>query len=268
MEGIVGFPICDRNSRQVVFTEAGNELTCELRQAKQHIKLGIHRGQIAHAGREHFLLVGHCPFIDPQLLSLVFQIRLPQFPKLKVETTTDVAPILIQKLLDGVLNMAIIARPMHTETILYTLLSEAPLYAVMPDRHPAASKGSVSLADFAEDCWVVFQESVHPKLYRELMNHAKSLGISVRELHHILTPQEVIYMVSAGVGISFLTEGTVRHTHMPGLTCRPLTYAPLLLDTHIIIRRADDSKLVNAFVRMFHRKLKELPGEPQMRLPL
>jgi hypothetical protein len=41
-----------------------------LRQAKQHIKLGIHRGQVAHAGREHFLLVGHCPFIDPQLLSL------------------------------------------------------------------------------------------------------------------------------------------------------------------------------------------------------
>jgi DNA-binding transcriptional LysR family regulator len=157
VEGIVGFPICDRNSRQVVFTEAGNELTCELRQAKQHIKLGIHRGQIAHAGKEHFLLVGHCPFIDPQLLSLVFQIRLPQFPKLRVETTTDVAPILTQKLLDGVLNMAIVARPMQTETILYTLLSEAPLYAVMPAHHPAASKGSVSLADFAEDCWVVFR---------------------------------------------------------------------------------------------------------------
>jgi DNA-binding transcriptional LysR family regulator len=267
-EEIVGFPICDRNSKQVVFTDAGNELVRELRLAKQHINIGIHRGQIAHAGKEHFLLLGHSPYIDPQLLTLLLQVRLPQFPKLKVETTTDVAPILTQKLLDGVLDMAIITRPLHTETILYTFLSEAPLHAVMQDHHPAASKSSVTLDDFADDSWIMFQENAHPLLYRTLMDQAKSLGIRIRELHHILTPQEVIHMVSAGVGISFSAEGLARNTFVPGLTTRPLTHAPLLLDTHSAIRRADDSKLVNAFVRTFHRKHKELSGEPQMRLPL
>jgi DNA-binding transcriptional LysR family regulator len=267
-EEIVGFPICDRNSKQVVFTEAGRELADELRQAKQHIKLGIHRGQITHEGKEHFLLVGHSPYTDPHLLSLVLQIRLPQFPKLKIETTTDLEPTLTQKLLDGALNMAIISRPLRTESILYTFLSEAPLHALMPDHHPAAKNASASLADFASDCWIVFQETAHPMLYRALMNQAKSLGINIRELHHILTSQEATYMVSAGVGISFLTQGTARQTHVSGLTCRPLTDAPLLLDTHTAIRHGDDSKLVNAFVRTFHRKHQELLAEPQMRLPL
>jgi DNA-binding transcriptional LysR family regulator len=268
VEGIVGFPICDRNSKQVVFTDAGTELVNEFRQAIQHIKLGIHRGQITYEGKEHILLVGHSPYIDPRLLSLLFQVHLPQFPKLKVETTTDVAPILTQKLLDGVLNMAIITRPVQTESLLYTFLSKAPLHAVMPEHHPAASKSTVSLTDFAEDCWIVLQEGVHPALYKTLMDQAKSFGINIRELHHILSPQEVVYMVTTGLGISFSTQGLTQYMYAPGITCRPLTHAPLLLDTHTTIRRGDDSKLVNAFVRAYHRKYKDIAEEQPMLFPI
>jgi DNA-binding transcriptional LysR family regulator len=268
VERIVGFSICDRNSRQVVFTEAGNELANEFRKAIQHIKLGVHRGQMAYEGKEHVLLVGHSPYTDPPLLSLLFQVHLPQFPKLRVETTTDVAPILTQKLLDGAVNMAIITRPVQTESILYTFLSEAPLHAVMPEQHPAASKSSVSLTDFAEDGWIVFQESAHPTLYQILMNQTKSLGINIRELHHILAPQEVIHMVTTGLGISFSTQGLTHYMHAPGIICRPLTHAPLLLDTHTAIRRGDDSKLVNAFVRAYHRKYRDIAEEQPTLFPI
>ena len=261
VEAIVGFAICDRNSKQVVFTEAGTELVNEFRQAMQHIKLGVHRGQMAYEGKEHILVVGHSPYIDPRLLSLLFAIHLPQFPRLRIETTTDVAPILTQKLLDGALNMAIVTRPIQTESILYTLLSEAPLNAVMLEQHFAANKSAVSLTDFAEDCWIVLQESAHPGLYKTLMEQAKSLGINIRELHHILTPQESAYMVKTGLGISFTTQGVTQFMYTPGLICRPLTHAPLLLDTHTAIRRSDDSKLVNAFVRAYHRKFKDVVEE-------
>ena len=143
------------------------------------------------------------------------------------------------------------------ETVLYSFLSKAPLHAVMPDHHPAASKASVSLDDFAEDSWIVFQETAHPVFYRTLMNQAKSLGISIRELHHILTPQEVVHMVNSGIGISFSTQALARSVYAPGIVCRPLLHEPLILDTHTAIRRGDDSKLVNAFVRAYHRKYKE-----------
>jgi DNA-binding transcriptional LysR family regulator len=268
IEEIVGFPICDRNSKQVVFTEAGTELVNEFRQARQHIRLGIHRGQMTYEGKEHILLVGHSPYIDPHLLSLLFQVHLPQFPKVRVETTTDIAPILAQKLLDGILNMAIITRPVFTDSILYTPLSEAPLNAVMPEQHPAANKSSVSLTDFAEDCWIVLQESAHPSLYKTLMEQAKSLGINIRELHHILAPQESVYMVRTGLGISFSTQGVTQFMYTPGIICRPLTHASLLLDTHTAIRRGDDSKLVNAFVRAYHRKYKDIAEEQPVLFPI
>jgi len=257
LEEIVGFPICDRSSRHVIFTEAGQELVDEFRRAAQHIKLGIHRGQMAHEGKEHILLIGHSPYVDPHLLSLLFDIRLPQFPKFRVETDTNFAPVLVQKLLDGAVNLAFVTCPTEMETVLYTFLSEAPLHAVMPDHHPAAEKASVSLADFAQDSWIVFQESTHPVFYRTLMTQARSMGISIRELHHILTPQEVVHMVGSGIGISFSTQALARSVHAPGIVCRPLVHEQLILDTHTAIRRGDDSKLVNAFARAYHRKYKE-----------
>jgi DNA-binding transcriptional LysR family regulator len=240
LEGIVGFPICDRSSRHVIFTEAGQELVDEFRRAAQHIKLGIHRGQVAHEGKEHILLIGHSPYVDPHLLSLLFEIRLPQFPKFRIE------------------NLALVSNPTQMETVLCSFLSKAPLHAVMPDHHSAAIKASVSLSDFAEDSWIVFQESAHPVLYRTLMQGARSMGISIRELHHILTPQEVIHMVSTGVGISFMTQALARIVHASGIVCRSLAHEQLVLHTHTAIRRGDDSKLVNAFVRAYHRKHAEV----------
>jgi DNA-binding transcriptional LysR family regulator len=257
LEEIVGFPICDRSCRGVVFTDAGQELVDEFRRAVQHIKLGVHRGQMTHEGKEHLLLVGHSPYTDHHLLSLLLKIRLPQFPHLKVETDTHVAPVLMQKLLDGALNMAIITCPPATETVLFTPLSSSPLYAVMPEHHPAASKEYVSLADFADDTWIAFQESAHPVLYHALMDQVRAHGFSIRELHHILTPQEVIHMVNSGVGISFATQALARDVYEPNLVCRPLVHEQLTLETHTAIRRGDDSKLVNAFARAFQRRYKD-----------
>jgi hypothetical protein len=56
--------------------------------------------------------------------------------------------------------------------------------------------------------------------------------------------------------------------YAPGITCRPLIHAPLLLDTHTAIRRGDDSKLVNAFVRAYHRKYKDIAEEQPMLFPV
>jgi hypothetical protein len=68
-----------------------------------------------------------------------------------------------------------------------------------------------------------------PVFYRTLMNQAKSLGISIRELHHILTPQEVMQMVRSGIGISFSTQALARSVHAPGIICRPLVPEQLVL---------------------------------------
>lgn len=267
-EGIVGFPICQRDRRRVSFTDAGEVLTNQLRQAEHHLVLGILLGNVAHSGADQSLTVGYSPYLDPQLRSLLFTIALPQYPKLKLETQSAYAPTLTHKLLDGHLDLAIITRPTPSEAIECSLLSKAPLYAVMPDTHPAASKRSVSISDFASDSWIVFQEQAHPLLYRSLMGHAEWLRIKIRKLHHILSENEAVHLVSSDFGISFITPATGQRTQQPGIVCRPLSDEPLMLETHLCIRKEDRSNLVNAFCRAFLRKHKEMRAEPQLRLPL
>jgi hypothetical protein len=53
-----------------------------------------------------------------------------------------------------------------------------------------------------------------------------------------------------------------------GIVCRPLSDEPLVLETHLCIRKEDCSNLVNAFCRTFLRKHKEMRAEPQLKLPL
>jgi DNA-binding transcriptional LysR family regulator len=267
-EGIVGFPICQRDRRRVSFTDAGEVLTKQLRQAEHHLVLGIHLGNVAHSGAEQTLTAGYSPWLDPQLRSLLLCIAMPQYPNLKLETQSAYAPTLTQKLLDGHLDLAIITRPTPSEAIESSLLAKAPLYAVMPDTHPAASKRFVSLSDFASDSWIVFQEQAHPLAYRSLMGHAEWLRIKIRKLHHILSENEAVHLVSSDFGISFITPATGQRTQQPGIVCRPLSDEPLMLETHLCIRKEDRSNLVNAFCRTFLRKHKEMRAEPQLRLPL
>jgi len=205
VEGIVGFPICNRDRRRVAFTDAGEVLTQQLRQAEHHLILGIQLGHVAHSGAEQTLTAGFSPYLDPQLRSLLLTTALPQYPNLKLETQSAYAPTLTHKLIDGHLDLAIITRPTPSEAIEYSLLAKAPLYAVMPDTHPVASKRSVSLSDFAGDSWIVFQEQAHPLVYRSLMGQAERLRIKIRKLHHILSENEAMHLVSSDFGISFVT---------------------------------------------------------------
>src|ERR1035438_1084441 len=78
-EGIVGFPICQRDRRRVSFTDAGEVLTNQLRQAEHHLVLGILLGNVTHSGADQSLTVGYSPYLDPQLRSLLFTIALPQY---------------------------------------------------------------------------------------------------------------------------------------------------------------------------------------------
>src|SRR5579863_7222931 len=148
-ETLLGFLICDRDSRGVAFTEAGKIVAEECRRAKHHLRLAQHRGMTAHEGREHLLLVGHSPWIDRALLALVFEIKLPQFPRLKIELRSDVAPSLTRNLLEGEIHVAIMTEPAENEALVLTPLSGAPLYAVLPVEHPAAEETRISLVDFA-----------------------------------------------------------------------------------------------------------------------
>ena len=200
-ETLLGFLICDRDSRGVAFTEAGKVVAEECRCAKHHLRLAQHRGMTTHEGTEHLLLVGHSPWIDRELLALVFEIKLPQFPRLKIELRSDVAPSLTRNLLEGEIHVAIMTEPSENEALTLTPLSDSPLHAVFPAEHPAAEKSEIGLADFASDRWAILRESADPELYSRFQEHVRLSRLRPKELHQILTPHEASCLVAGRLAV-------------------------------------------------------------------
>ncbi len=57
------------------------------------------------------LYVGRSPYIDPFLVSTLLAIRLPLFPKLKIELVSQYSVDLAHELLAGALDLAIANEP-------------------------------------------------------------------------------------------------------------------------------------------------------------
>lgn len=267
-ETLLGFLICDRDSRGVAFTAAGKIVAEECRRAKHHLRLAQHRGLTAYEGTEHLLLVGHSPWIDHALLALVFEIKLPQFPRLKIELRSDVAPSLTRNLLEGEIHVAIMTEPAENEALILTALSNSPLHAVFPAEHPAAEKFGIGLVDFASDAWAILRESADPELYSRFQEHARASRLRPKEFHQIMTPHESACLVAGRLAVSFLPAGFAEQVSIPGVVCRPLADDALRIATYTALRRSDDSKLANAFVRGYHRRFNEAQSMPRTLFPL
>ena len=141
--------------------------------------------------------------------------------------------------------------------LLLTPLNDAPLHAIFPDGASSGGKVRIGLADFASDAWAILCEGADPYLYSRFQEYARSARLRPKELHQILTPQEASCLVTSGLAVAFLPAGLAEQVQLSGAVCRPLMDEALRIGTHTAIRRSDDSKLVNAFVRAYHRRYNE-----------
>jgi hypothetical protein len=62
----------------------------------------------------------------------------------------------------------------------------------MPVEHPAAQRRSVSIQDFCGVGWMIFPRKSHPAIYERVLEAGRDANVSPVELHHYLSPQEVV----------------------------------------------------------------------------
>ena len=94
-------------------------------------------------------------------------------------------------------------------------------------------------------------------------------GIPVRQAHEIITAQQAFHLVSERAGVAILPTPSVLELRAEGIIVRPLSDPSFSFETCLIVRRDDDSRIVNEFARAFLRKyVRNLGLGRQMELPL
>jgi DNA-binding transcriptional LysR family regulator len=270
LEKQYGFQLVTRDrKRGAQLTEAGRMFVEEARSALLHADRAIHLARAAHHGYDNVLLVGHPTHADHAWISTLLTIRLPLFPKLKVRLTTLFAMELVRAVLAYELHIALVTAPPTDAKLTAVPFTETRLCAVFSDGHAAAPKEQVTLDDFANDEWILLPRNVNTAIHDAILETAARTGIPFRQAHGVINAEQAFYLVSERAGVAILPRPSTVGAPGEGVVVRTLSDPALSFETCLVMRRDDDSKLVNQYARAFLRKYaRKLGAGRQMELAL
>lgn len=153
------------------------------------------------------------------------------------------------------LDLAIITEPSENAQLTLVKLATHPLCVVMPVEHPAATKSSVSMDDFGGVGWMVFPRKSHPSIYDRLMEQARIAAASRVELHHYVSPQETLQLISENFGVAFAAKGIAEQLGGRKIAVRLLMHKTLQITSYLVLRSDQASRLVNEYGRALIRKI-------------
>ena len=239
------------NKKNVELTEVGRIFAEEARLALWHIDRAV---QAAREGSDSILTIGHSPDADLAWISAILAIRLPMYPKLRVQLISEFCGELVRRVLAGDLNMALVTAPPESTRITAAAFGQTHLYAALPQAHTGARKEEISFQDLANDEWILFARRSQPVVRDAIIEAAQRQGIAPKQAHDILTTQEAIHLVSQHVGVAIVTKPASVGLNTEGVVIRPLVDPSLSFDTCLVMRTDDDSRLANEFGRTFLRR--------------
>jgi DNA-binding transcriptional LysR family regulator len=250
-----GYPLFVRSKKRIIdLTDAGRIFVEEARSSLIHMERAVHLGRAAHEGCDSILMIGHSPYADHAWIATMLAIRLPLYPKLRIQLRTQFAMESVRRVLVGEVDVALVTAPPRDAQITSVPFASAPLYAALPVDHGAAHKEQLVLQDLIKDEWILSPKRFDPLVHETIMDAARRESIIPKHTHDFITPQQAVDLVSEHVGVAILAKPTSPGFHADGVVLKPISNMSLWFDTCVIMRAGDDSRLVNEFVRSFLRK--------------
>ena len=250
-----GRSLFERDRQNVTINDAGRAFIEEARISVLHCERAAQAARAATHNSEKVVNIGRSPYIDPFLISTLLTVRLPLFPKLRVELSSKFSCDLVQDVLAGSMDLAITTKPPLLPMLSATKIAESPFYIAMSDEHELATHEALSLTDLDGKEWVLFERRVHPRMYDLIMRQTQESNVTPTQIHHVLIAEEAFQFISQGHGVAFLAKSGALRLADGSITIRPLMEEALLLRTYIAARADNKSKITSEFLRTFVKKV-------------
>jgi len=134
-----------------IFIERARRILLEADNATKEIR--------DHAQMESRITVGAIPSVAPYILpALIAQARL-DYPQLQILAREDFRPELLDAVLDGSLDLAIVSTPVSSAALAVDRLMSEPLLLAVGPEHPLLEKPKIKAADLAKETFVMLGTS-------------------------------------------------------------------------------------------------------------
>lgn len=223
LEEYLGVALIERRPRKVALTASGEaviERARHMLQGAEDIRALARASQDPLAGP---LKVGLIPTLGPYLLPRVMPRMAQALPKLSLLLHEYQTAPLVQRVLDGELDLAILALPADTRGLQTRPLFAEAFLVAMPGQHRLASKRRVRTPDLAGEKLLLLEEG---HCLREHALEACSRAGAEEQGFRATSLETLRQMVASGAGITLLprlaAEGPFASAR--GLAVRP--FAP------------------------------------------
>ncbi|AKM31802.1 hypothetical protein AB870_19355 [Pandoraea faecigallinarum] len=255
LEDELGVPLFERSQRRVFLTPAGRTFLARARQIladADAARLEVQRIAGLYAGELRIAFTTSAPMTN--LMKRVLTSYRQRYPR--VTLTLSESPsenqreALMERTLDiGLLRQAEEAPPVPGLSF-ETLIDEA-LVVVLHQGHPLAQRSSLSIADLAEEAFIMHPHGVGTAIDGQIRRMCERAGFTPRVVQEARESTTIVALAASGLGVAVL-PAAVRCIQIEGAYFmdlgEPDAHAPLLLGK----RHDDNSPLVQAFVAICH----------------
>ena len=256
LEDELGVPLVERAPRKVMLTPAGRDAAERARRIVaevEQMKEAARRSQDPEAGT---VRLGMFPTLGPYLLPHVVPRIRARFPHLELLLVEEKSDVLLSRLREGKLDAGLLALPVADDQLHTEFLFEEPFVLAVPESHPLAQRGSLTLAELSHQQLLLLEDG--HCLGEQALDVCRLSGANEKSEFRATSLETLRQMVAADVGITLLPTLAVK----PPVARSPNIHLLGFSDSHPSRRIAmvwRKSSAMSGFLQVFAQVFRELP---------
>jgi LysR family transcriptional regulator for metE and metH len=216
LEGRVGAPLFIRTSRRMVLTAIGERVLTSARRVLHEVE-ALERDLSVEAsvgGAGVVRLATECYTCYHWLPGVVTSFR-EEWPRVDVRIVAEATPDPVKALLEGALDLAIVAGDVDERKLGCTPLFEDEQVVVVPPEHRLAKYPFIEPHELQNEHLILYTtHSSENSVLREVLRPA---GVEPRQLTRVQLTEAIVELVKAGLGISVLARWAIAPQLRDGL---------------------------------------------------
>lgn len=253
LEEELGVALFHRTNRRVQLTEAGGAFLEEVYRLLAQLDRAVSTARRANRGEIGRLRLGFVNSATYQLLPDLCRAFRREYPDVVLDLQEHTSDFQLETLENGTLDVGLYRadaeryRPQLPPTLTMATVSREPLAIALPKGHRMLGQQAVSLADLAQEPFILSPQRVYPSYYDQILRLCLEAGFTPQVVHEPILVTTIMSLVSAGMGVSIVPI-SVGNLEWTGVAFAPIAEADAISDMVAIWRRDDASPVLRAFL--------------------
>jgi len=260
LETVLGYPLFERKTRQVLLTNAGAAFVLEARVALNHVALAIDLSAAANITEAGAMAIGYSPWVD---LPWIMRAResFCHNAASGVVLQSECSALQIEDILTGRLSAGIVILPIKTDGLSVAVLRHERLLLALPEGHALARVEAIAFHSLIGERFVSIPASREPALNEHLQELGRRNGFVLDVIHEVVSVSEALELVAAGIGITLVRASAAALLRARGVVFRECA-EPLTVEVGLAYALERPPVALEQLVKLLRQPSVRTPSDP------